>query len=169
MKEDILDENENPEAHLKGNFLKNKKLIIIIIIALAAIGGGAGYFLYSKQAIAKSSEEKHQEQLKETPKDFYIDLDKILVNLSTTSGAAASFLDISLSIEVGSQEAIDKIKAQLPKVKDNFQTYLRELRPDDLQGSTGTMRLKEDLQSRLTKLLYPIDVKEILVREIIVQ
>ena len=61
------------------------------------------------------------------------------------------------------------VDEQLPRVLDGFQTYLRQLRPEDLDGSAAMLRLKEELLRRLNLAIQPPVVKDILFKEIIVQ
>ena len=56
-----------------------------------------------------------------------------------------------------------------PRVIDQFQVYLRELRPTDLQGSAGIARLREELLRRVNAAVEPIKVRDLLFREMIVQ
>ena len=57
----------------------------------------------------------------------------------------------------------------LPRVMDAFQTYLRELRPTDLDGSAGLYRLKEELTRRVNASIAPSRVNAVLFKEIVVQ
>ena len=57
----------------------------------------------------------------------------------------------------------------MPRLMDTFQTYLRELRPTDLDGSAGLFRVKEDLQKRINIAIYPGRVEAVLFREIVIQ
>ena len=50
-----------------------------------------------------------------------------------------------------------------------FQTYLRELRPSDLNGSAGMFRLKEELTKRVNYAVSPNQVSAVLFKEIVVQ
>ena len=62
-----------------------------------------------------------------------------------------------------------KIEELIPRVVDNFQTYLRELRLDDLRGSAGMYRLREELLTRINIAVEPAKVKAVLFKEMIVQ
>ncbi len=42
-----------------------------------------------------------------------------------------------------------RLEAEMPRILDGFQTFLRELRPEDLEGSQGMLNLKEELMRRL--------------------
>jgi flagellar protein FliL len=57
----------------------------------------------------------------------------------------------------------------MPRVVDQFQSYLRELRVDDLHGSAGVLRLKEELLRRINVAAAPYPVKDVLLKEMIVQ
>ncbi len=57
----------------------------------------------------------------------------------------------------------------MPRVMDTFQTYLRELRPSDLDGSAGLYRLKEELTRRVNATITPNRVNALLFKEIVVQ
>ncbi|MBM3511382.1 MAG: hypothetical protein FJX61_14775 [Alphaproteobacteria bacterium] len=63
----------------------------------------------------------------------------MLVNLNTGS-KQASYLRIKISLELADAATQPQIQAMMPRVLDSFQTYLRELRHEDLSGSAGTYR-----------------------------
>lgn len=98
---------------------------------------------------------------------FY-DMDDMLVNLNAP-GRQPRFLKISISIEMEKESEIGKLENVLPRVRDQFQVYLRELRVEDLQGSAGIYRLREELLARVNKATYPVRVKDILFREMLIQ
>jgi flagellar FliL protein len=50
-----------------------------------------------------------------------------------------------------------------------FQTYLREMRPEELRGSAGTYRLREELLARANVALAPVRVVDVLFSELLVQ
>lgn len=98
---------------------------------------------------------------------FY-DMDDMLVNLNTP-GRQPRFLKISISIEMEKESEVGKLENVLPRVRDQFQVYLRELRVEDLQGSAGIYRLREELLARVNKATYPVRVKDVLFREMLIQ
>jgi len=52
---------------------------------------------------------------------------------------------------------------------DLFQTYMRELRPGDLNGSIGLFRLKEELTRRVNAAISPAQVNAVLFKEVVIQ
>ena len=72
-------------------------------------------------------------------------------------------------LELPEAELVERIKPLMPRVMDAFQTYLRELRPTDLDGSAGLYRLKEELTRRVNAVLAPNHITAVLFKEIVVQ
>ena len=141
------------------------KLIIIAVGVLAILGGGAaGYFLI----FGKKAEEHHAEAPPPKPPSF-VDIPDMLVNLVGAPGERVQYLKLKLVLEVKEEKQVEHIKPSLPRVSDIFQTYMRELRPSDLNGSAGLFRLKEELTKRVNVALAPNQVSAVLFKEIVVQ
>ncbi len=100
---------------------------------------------------------------------FY-DMPELLVNLNSAApGRKQSFLKIRVSLELANPLDVPKIEAVMPRIIDNFQVYLRELRVDDLQGSAGMLRLREELLARVNAAVKPAKVADVLFKEMLVQ
>jgi len=74
---------------------------------------------------------------------------------------------ISLELESASDE--DRILAVMPRIVDNFQVFLRELRMDELQGSRGLYRVKEESLARVNAAAHPAKVRDVLFKEMLIQ
>lgn len=98
---------------------------------------------------------------------FY-DLQEMLVNINT-GGRKPVYLKIRVSLELASQDDIVQVEAVMPRIIDNFQIYLRELRVDDLKGSAGMYRLREELLKRVSVAAAPAVVNDVLFKEMLVQ
>ena len=57
----------------------------------------------------------------------------------------------------------------MPRILDEFNVYMRELRPEDLDGAAGIFRLKEELLMRINQAVAPTRVKDVLFQEFLVQ
>ena len=101
-------------------------------------------------------------------KTYFVDLDEMRVNLNTPERRQC-LLKIKVSLEVAEQKDVAVVQELTPRVVDNFQTYLRELRLDDLRGSAGMYRLREELLTRINIAVEPAKVKAVLFKEMIVQ
>ena len=100
---------------------------------------------------------------------FY-ELPQMTVNLNTTDGSTA-FLRMTVSLEIANDTPENRIQldTMLPRVLDNFQTYMRELRLEDLSGSAGLFRLKQEMLSRINRAVEPVQVSDVLFSELLVQ
>jgi len=99
---------------------------------------------------------------------LFFNVPDMVVNLNST-GRRPSFLKISISVEVGRPEDLPEIEKVMPRIVDNFQVYLRELRLEDLRGSAGVYRLREELLLRVGVAAQPVQVKDVLFREMLIQ
>ena len=115
-----------------------------------------------------SEEGAEVEEPVEAKDAIFFDLPDMLVNLNST-GRKSNYLKISISLEIENADDEDRIKAVLPRIIDNFQVYLRELRVEDLRGSAGIMRLREQLLKRINVAAAPAKILDVLFREILVQ
>jgi flagellar FliL protein len=78
-------------------------------------------------------------------------------------------LKISVSLEIASEKDAPQLEQVMPRIVDNFQVYLRELRIEDLRGSAGLQRLREELLLRVATAAQPVVVKDVLFREMLIQ
>lgn len=92
----------------------------------------------------------------------------MVVNLNTDDGTAR-FLRLSVQLELEDPGDHAAVTAVIPRVVDQFQTYLRELRVKDLRGSSGMYRLQMELLWRVNQAADPVKVKDVLFQEILIQ
>lgn len=160
-------ESASPKKGL-GRFLTKKIIMIaapVLLILLAGIGAGV-YFLLLKPAPVK--EAKADLPPLTPPQVAFTDVPDILVNIQSSDGAPA-YLKLSLSLEMDNDLEKAGITALTPRLVDQFQSYLRELRVDDLKGSEGVLRLKEELLRRVNAAAAPYRVRDVLLKQMIVQ
>ena len=153
-----------------------KKSIVILVILFLLVASGAGLFFLGiiggKGSTNQSSEEVIQFDEDGNPiipkQSIYYDLEEFIVNLNVGS-KRPSFLKVTVSLELPGEAQVPPVEARLPRIRDSFQVYLRELRSEDLQGSAGIYRLREELLLRINKIVYPAEVNDILFKQILVQ
>ncbi|HVZ27467.1 MAG TPA: flagellar basal body-associated FliL family protein [Rhizomicrobium sp.] len=162
-----------PKKGLLGKLL-NKKILMIAVPALVVLlaGGGAGayFFVIKPQAEAKAKLAKNKEpEIPLTPPEVaFSDVPDILVNIQSNDGTPA-YLKLSLSLEMDNELAKTGMTALMPRMVDQFQAYLRGLRLDDLKGSEGVVRLKEELLRRADVAAAPYKVRDVLLKQMIIQ
>ncbi|MGL4243074.1 MAG: flagellar basal body-associated FliL family protein [Beijerinckiaceae bacterium] len=100
----------------------------------------------------------------------FLDLPELTVNLAAGGQQdRQQFLRMKIALEVQEQKVVTDIQPMLPRVLDTFQVYMRELRPQDLEGSAGLYRLKEELTRRVNVAVFPSRVEAVLFKELMVQ
>ncbi|MAV87852.1 MAG: flagellar basal body protein FliL [Rhodospirillaceae bacterium] len=152
------------------------KLIIIIVagVLVLLLGAAAAAYFFGLFDSNTTDQQNVITKAGEVPENnfvapaFFYELPEIAVNLNTI-GRKAARMKLIVSIEVSDPELIPKLEALLPRIIDNFQVYLRELRVGDLKGSAGIYRLREELLTRVNSAIAPSKVKGVLFKEMLVQ
>lgn len=98
----------------------------------------------------------------------FLEIPTMIVNLNTENGTPR-YLRLTVQLELGSAEDLAAVEGVIPRVVDQFQTYLRELRVRDLRGSAGIYRLQMELLWRVNQAAAPVEVKDVLFQEILIQ
>lgn len=159
------------EEGLEPTRTSGRKIVAIgglVLLLLAALGGGA-VVLFGGGAKDEASEAGKAEEAQAEPKTLiFYDLPEMVVNLNT-GGRQPRYLRTKITLELERESARAELEKKLPRVIDDFQVYLRELRVEDLSGSEGLYRLKTELMARINRSAAPATVTDVLFREMLVQ
>lgn len=98
----------------------------------------------------------------------FMDLPELIANLNSGPRRTV-YVKIKPKLELARAEDEGSVRAAMPRLMDLFQTYLREMRPEELRGSAGTYRLREELLARANIAVAPVRVVDVLFPEILVQ
>ncbi len=148
-----------------------KKLILFIVLPLVLLLAAAAGVFFSGILTPKPVEPPKEEQKpeeKESAVPIFYDVPDMLINLNTT-GRRPTFLKISISLQIAREVDRGELDRIMPRIIDNFQVYLRELRLEDLRGSAGMYRLREELLTRVVAAAQPVRVKDVLFKEMLIQ
>ena len=178
MSVEMMDDLGGPEMPSGGarKRLSGKKMVLFAIILVVLLGGVGAVFLvfggidglmHTIKGDSGAAESAPAAAAKPTQVTYY-DLPDILVNLRTDA-ARPTFLKLTVSLELERPEDRAEIDRLLPRVIDTFQVYLRELRAEQLQGSAGLFRLREELLARVNAAVRPTRVNDVLFKEMLVQ
>ncbi len=144
-----------------------RKLIAILSVVVLIAGGGAGaHFSGLLGGSDGPAAGEGSASTKSVAPPVFYPLPEMIVSINTGE-RKTMFLKLKLSIEVGNAANVSRIDPLLPRVTDTCQVFLRDLRPDDLQGSAGTARLRTELLRRISLALAPIPVNDVLITEIL--
>src|SRR5947209_6595231 len=159
--DEALDDAEDAEGESSAKRKLPLKLIAIAAVAILVVVGGGG----TAYVLLGGKEEKIAAAL---AKPVFLDLPDVLVNLST-AGERVQYLKIKIVLELPDQTMTAQIQPMMPRVMDAFQTYLRELRTTDLEGSAGLYRLRDELARRVNLMIAPNRINAVLFKEIVIQ
>ena len=170
------DFDEGEEGEGGGSKSGRKRLLIVIAAVLVLLlgGGAAAYFTGLLEPVIEmlgggqaADEEQAPRELVSADAVFY-DLPEMLVNINT-GGRKPVYLKMRVSLELENADDIARVESMMPRIVDNFQVYLRELRIEDLKGSAGMYRLREELLKRVNVAVSPAKVNDVLFKEMLVQ
>jgi len=155
--------------------------------ALVVLGGGgaAAFMMLGSHpapdaAHAKKEKPKKKDDAKKEGKEggkspvtegpdgvvFYA-MPDLVANIQTGDGKS-TYLKLKLSFELPDKDTADAIEENAPRLNDMFQTFLRELRQEDLSGSQGSYQLRAELQKRVNLVIAPAKVNAVLIQEMLV-
>lgn len=147
---------------------KRKLILLAAPVVLLLVGAGLWFTGILPHVLGM---DKHEGQMAEAAKPVppaYLDLPEMVANLNGNL-RKPNYIKLDARIEVPNPADVDKVKAALPRVVDLMQTYLREMRPEELRGSAGTYRLREELLVRATAAVAPAKVSDVLFTQMLVQ
>jgi len=188
---------EGAEGEPAKKKMSGKKLILFIVlpaILVLGAGGGAAYMLLFKGAPAEQhaaaegghgkakgggghGEEEGATEAVPGPNGtmitqgegvVFVALPEMLVNITSADGRPA-YLKLKLTLEAPDDAAVAALTPQIPRVSDQFNGFLRELRTDDLSGSAGAYRLRLELLRRVNLVIAPAQINAVLIEEMLVQ
>lgn len=167
------EEEEGSESEGKKKRLSGKALVLRFVLPALLVFGGAGGAIVSGAldgVLGGGDPVAEGEAAEEVePVDVvYYELPEMLVNLNG-SGRRTHYLKLSVSLELTDPNDIPHLEMVLPRIIDNFQVYLRELRVEDLQGSAGLYRLREELLTRVSLAAAPAKIHDVLFKEMLIQ
>jgi flagellar protein FliL len=160
------DEESSEAPPTKGG----RKMLILIAAAVAlllAAGAGLWFTGILPGLFGLKKDEHAQHEAGKAGPPSYVDLPEMVANLNGARKPA--YIKVLVRIEVAKAEDAEKVKAATPRLQDLFQTYLREIRPEELRGSAGAYRLREELIARANIAIAPSTISDVLFTQLLVQ
>jgi len=183
-------EGEEIEGGKPKKKLSMKMMLIAGAGALVVLGGGGGaafIFLKPKPDAAHAEKGGHEKKPKKGEKKkegkegkegaspvregpdgvLFYTMPDVVVNMQTADGRP-TFLKLKLTLELPDQETVDSLEPNMPRLQDMFQTFLRELRPEDLSGSQGSYQLRMEILRRVNLVIAPSKANAVLIEEMLI-
>ena len=157
-------------AEVKTGGGGRRKLILLAVPLLLAVIGAGLWFSGILPRLLGGDHEAPAAAAKaaEMVAPVYTDVPEIITNLDT-GGRRQSYVKLKARLELAKAGDQAVIAAAMPRILDVFQTYLREMHPDELRGSSGTYRLREEMIARANLVAQPARIVDILFEELLVQ
>jgi flagellar protein FliL len=160
---DKATETEAPPA---GNPGRRKLLLLAGPLLLAALLAGLWFSGLLPRWLGLSH--PPAATAKAAPQPVYIDLPEMVANLNGNP-RRPSYVKLVARIEVATPDDADRVRQAIPRLQDLFQTYLREMRPEELRGSAGIYRLREELIARADAAAAPARITDVLFIQMLIQ
>ena len=161
-------------APAKGGRRKLVLLALPILLGTAGAGlwftgilpplFGLGHAAEVKAAAAKAAAAKAAAA---APPSF-VPVPELIANLDAGADHTI-YVKLDVKLELARADDEPAVRADMPRIVDLFQTYLRDIRPEELRGSTGSYRLREELIGRANVAVRPARVTDVLFTQMLIQ
>jgi flagellar FliL protein len=147
---------------------RGKKSLIIVAAALLVLGGGGGgayFFLLGGSHAPAEGEHGAVAEAEEQAAPVFYEMPEIVIRLD---GGQGKYLKLATVLDLAGEHTPEEIKAVEPRLLDQMQTYLIELKPDDIRGTAGMYRMRQELLRRINDAV-PGSTRDVLFKTIILQ
>jgi len=156
-------------ADAGGKPKRGKKLLIIIAAAVLLLGGGGGgaaYMFLLGGTPADGEHGEHAETVEEEgPPPVFYEMPEIVIRLE---GGQGKYLKLATVLDLAPDRTPEEIQAVQPRLMDQMQTYLIELKPEDIRGTAGMYRMRQELLRRVNDAV-PGSTRDVLFKTLILQ
>lgn len=115
----------------------------------------------------KGEAEKTLGVIKEGPDGvvFYT-MPGLMANMQSPDGRPG-MIKLTVTFELADDIPVETLESNMPRLQDMFQTFMRELRPEDISGSQGSYTLRMEIQRRVNLLIAPAKVNAVLIESML--
>ncbi len=158
-------EPEPPESKDTGG----RRRLILLAAPVALVGIGAGlWFTGILSNLLGTRHAQSESEPARPPTPIYVDLPELITNLNSNP-QRPNYVKVTARLEVMKQEDVERVKAAMRRLQDLVLTYMREMRPQELRGSAGTYRLREELIARANLAAAPARITDVLFTQMLIQ
>jgi flagellar FliL protein len=147
---------EEPAQNAEEVVAKKKSPLMLIIIAVLvlAIGGGAAYYFMADDSNSSKAEEEKKEKEKEKKPEVFLPLESFTVNLLPEGDGQQQYLQVSLSLQVPTEEDVEKLKQRMPEVRNRVLFVLSSKKPSEISSAEGKAQLIEEVIKQVNTPFY---------------
>ena len=157
-----------PAQETKRGGSRRKLILLAAPIALVGIAAGLWFAGIAPRLLGLQHPTAATTEAAKPPTPLYLDLPEIITNLNSNP-RRPSYIKLQARLELTSKEDEERVKSAMPRLQDLFQTYLRDMHPEEMSGSAGTYRLREELLARANLAAAPAHVVDVLFVQVLIQ
>jgi flagellar FliL protein len=151
-----------------SRFDRRKLIMVGAPLLVAALGAGLWFSGVLPRLLGLSRSAQQAADAAASTAPVFVDLPEMVANLDSNPHRP-SYVKLVARLELGSPADVARVQQAMPRLQDLFQTYLREMHPEELRGAAGTYRLREELIARAAVAAAPAMIKDVLFTELLVQ
>lgn len=129
------------------------------LVLCAAVGGGVSIGL---DRLFPSRDASHTMTF---PADSFLRLDEMTVNLDSSDGVLMR-LNLHLAVPADQRDAVE---SQIPRIRDIFMGFLRQVDAGDVRGDAGLYWLRTELLRRARMIVGEEAVREVLIQDLLIR
>jgi flagellar FliL protein len=153
------------ESGTGGSGGRKKLLIIIAAAVILLVGAGGAAYVFLLGGGPADGEHAEEVEVEDLPPPVFYDMPEIVIRLD---GGQGPYLKLATVLDLASEHSVEEIKAVEPRLLDAMQTYLIELKPDEIKGTAGMYRMRQELLRRINDAL-PGSTRDVLFKTLILQ
>ena len=148
-----------------------KYVVLCLFVPVILVALGAGLWLNYTDRRAAFAAVEYRKSITGA-REAYYPLPEFLVDLRADADGRTAYLRMRASVLLDSErltESVERIDALKPAVAERVSFFLRELRPEDFDGSEDMIRIKREMLRRVNLVLAPYDANDIIIEDIVIQ
>jgi len=166
----VDDRSDGPSTTSHG---RRKLILLVVPLLLGGVGAGLWFGGFIPKLLGRTDATQGdgpagQHAVDTHAKPVFVEMPEIIANLNSGT-RRSNYVKLKAQLEVSSQADALALQEAMPRVMDMFQTYIREMRPEEMRGSGGTYRLREELIARANLAAAPTRVRDVLFVEVLIQ
>lgn len=148
-----------------------KYIVLFFFFPVALISAAVGVWMDFSEMAARVPALEYRADADGGEK-AYFNMPDFLVDLAPDVEGRTSYLKMHASIALDETEAAaaaERLHALQPAVIERVTLFLRELRPEDFEGSEGMQRIKREMARRINLVIAPARVDDVVIEDLVIQ
>ncbi|MBT8472575.1 MAG: hypothetical protein HKN14_00105 [Marinicaulis sp.] len=162
----------NPISPARQRVRTPGKYLVLFTVAIVSVISFIAYastkMIEQRSAVASLEFRKDHEGARTA----YFPLPEFLIDLAPDRNGRTTYLKMRAIIQLSDMataETARQLEAAEPAIRERLTFFLRELQPEDFDGSEDMVRIKRELLRRVNIVIAPAEAADVIVEEIVIQ